>query len=93
MEDLKNFTKRVFNKKEAPAKQQNSPQTPPGTAMKKQVPELAPQSSSDSKHGGHKNKKPRDFADSDDEDYNEEEDDDHLRDDIGATFSAAGGST
>ena len=91
MEDLKNFTKRVFNKKGATATQ-GSPQTPPGTFLKKQVPELVPQSSSDSKPAI-KKIKPRDFADSDDDEDYQEEDDDHLRDDIGATFSAAGGST
>lgn len=87
MEDLKNFTKRVFNNKKG-GKQGVTPggvQTPPSTGMKKPAPQM---SASDEK----KPKKVKDFADSDEEDY-EDEDDDHLRDDIGASFSAAGGST
>ncbi len=90
MEDLKNFTKRVFNKtKGSPVVVTNTagPQTPPSISTKKAVPEMIISSSEEKKA-----KKVIDFADSDDEDY-EEEDDDHLRDDIGASFSAAGGST
>lgn len=85
MEDLKNFTKRVFNK----AKGTSGPQTPPG--VKTSVPPHATTagSGSEKKHP----KKIRDFADSDDEDYEDEHDDDNLKDDIGATYSAAGGST
>ena len=84
MEDLKNFTKRVFNK----AKGISGPQTPPG--VKTSAPAHATPAGSGSEKK--QQKKVRDFADSDDEDY-EEEDDDNLKDDIGAAYSAAGGST
>ena len=91
MEDLKNFTKRVFNKSKPTPPAQAHPSgrhTPPGPSLAKPSSDVNLPTSEVKKP-----KKVKDFADSDDEEYEEEYDDDNLRDDIGASFSAAGGST